>query len=352
MLTYQLKTRRASVIFMMVFVMIMIGLYELDHQTPEAVYLANAFELSSPSSSSSTFSIFSRSNQTINMKRPNLSVLSRQQNAVIFAKKSQSFLSSSTAYTPFNFAQRTSTSTTSTTPQNNNSKGNMEQFLYNNRNQKPNTSNHNSNITSKILKPFTTPTLPTVMITIISLLYNMFSSASVRQSINTCFIKFPYVAAFVICALKASIADLVVQKSMSSTSTASSSSEASSSRKSKTRFEYKRNIAFFFYGGAYQGCVQEHIFNHIYPAVFGNGVDIRTVAMKVMLDIFFVTPFINLPVAYSIKGGIYKDSILSSMKRYFYDIKVNRLLHKNWMGEYVALFYRNTLQLMYMAFIE
>ena len=186
-----------------------------------------------------------------------------------------------------------------------------------------NTNNDVSRQTKKssISKIIRSPIVP-IILTSFTVLYNVLSNHTVRQSINSFFVKFPYIAAFIICAFKASFADLVVQKSLSS-----------KTNPATPKFEYKRNIAFFFYGGFYQGCVQEHIFNHIYPYLFGNGVDIHTVGMKVLVDIFCITPFLCLPLAYMIKGSIYKASLLNSIKRYIHDVRVNGLLRKNWIGE-------------------
>lgn len=181
--------------------------------------------------------------------------------------------------------------------------------------------------------------VPIIITSFISILYKLLSNQYFRQSINTFFVKYPYLAAFVICACKASTADLVVQKSTSSTPTTTNGDGSSKTNNTEkiSSFEYKRNLAFFFYGGAYQGCVQEHIFNHVFPFLFGNGVDIRTVATKVFVDMLIISPFLCLPVAYMIKGAIYKNSFVSSIKRYIHDVRVNNLLMKNWMGEFICL---------------
>ena len=174
--------------------------------------------------------------------------------------------------------------------------------------------------TSTLSKIMRSPIVPIILTSLIAL-FKVLSNHTIRQFISSFFVKFPYIAAFIICAFKASLADLVVQKLVSLKSNL------------PIKFEYKRNIAFFFYGGFYQGCVQEHIFNHIYPYLFGNGVDIKTVGMKVLVDIFCVSPFLCLPLAYMIKGSIYKASLLNSIKRYIHDVQVNGLLRKHWIGE-------------------
>ena len=69
----------------------------------------------------------------------------------------------------------------------------------------------------------------------------------------------------------------------------------------ESSFEKRRNLAFFLYGGLYQGMAQEVIFNEVFPLIFGQGTDPLTVASKVLCDSLFITPFLCLPVAYIVK---------------------------------------------------
>jgi len=150
----------------------------------------------------------------------------------------------------------------------------------------------------------------------------------VLGSVNALFVHFPYVAAFMICGFKAALADGIVQKSTIKKEAGVSND---SNDKNNLSFEFKRNIAFLFYGGLYQGCFQEFMFNTIFPLLFGTGTDLLTVITKVSFDMLVVSPFLCLPVAYVLKGAIYKDSITNSIKRYIYDVKENKLLKKYWM---------------------
>ena len=75
----------------------------------------------------------------------------------------------------------------------------------------------------------------------------------------------PYLAAFVTCGVKASAADLIAQ---------------SNEEKSADSSTVRRNFAFILYGGMYQGVIQEHIFNHIFPVLFGTSTSPMTVAMS------------------------------------------------------------------------
>lgn len=151
-----------------------------------------------------------------------------------------------------------------------------------------------------------------------AILFKIVTNTTLKKTINRFFLLNPFIAAFTVCAIKASSADFIVQKT----------------EQNDKQFEYKRNLAFLLYGGAYQGCVQEYIFNHMYPLMFGSGTDIVTVSVKVFVDMLIISPFLCLPVAYMIKGAIYKNSIMHSIKRYIYDIKENNLLKNYWMSEF------------------
>lgn len=126
----------------------------------------------------------------------------------------------------------------------------------------------------------------------------------------------PYLAAFVTCGVKASAADLIAQ-----------SKEGNSADDSST---VRRNIAFILYGGIYQGVMQEHIFNHIYPALFGTSTSLATVAVKVIFDMLVLSPFLCLPVAYLTKSIIFQYSPMEAIRRYISDIRERGLLKKYW----------------------
>ena len=92
----------------------------------------------------------------------------------------------------------------------------------------------------------------------------------------------------------------------------------------------RRNLAFILYGGAYQGVFQEHMYNHIFPVLFGSGTDPITVASKVVFDILLLNPLLCLPVAYLSKSVIFKYSPKQAIERYISDIKERNLLQKCW----------------------
>ena len=64
--------------------------------------------------------------------------------------------------------------------------------------------------------------------------------------------------------------------------------------KKKFSFDLRRSLAFFLYGGFYQGCVGEIIYNNILP-LLGKGTDFKTVAKKVVADMGFISPMICIP---------------------------------------------------------
>lgn len=68
--------------------------------------------------------------------------------------------------------------------------------------------------------------------------------------------------------------------------------------KKKFSIDKRRSLMFFLYGGFYQGCVGEFIYNNILP-ILGTGTDIKTVAKKVVLDMGFISPLICIPSEYS-----------------------------------------------------
>jgi protein Mpv17 len=95
-------------------------------------------------------------------------------------------------------------------------------------------------------------------------------------------------------------------------------------------FSFKRNLALLCYGGFYQGCGQELIYNNLFSALFGAGTQLRTVMMKVCFDMLMVQPLVSLPIAYLIKAPIFGYSLADSMRRYASDVKHQNLLKTCW----------------------
>eukprot|EP00542_Grammatophora_oceanica_P022776 CAMPEP_0194026644 /NCGR_PEP_ID=MMETSP0009_2-20130614/954_1 /TAXON_ID=210454 /ORGANISM="Grammatophora oceanica, Strain CCMP 410" /LENGTH=195 /DNA_ID=CAMNT_0038665461 /DNA_START=232 /DNA_END=819 /DNA_ORIENTATION=- len=134
----------------------------------------------------------------------------------------------------------------------------------------------------------------------------------------------PYLSAFLTCGFKASAADLVVQRQ-------TPGQEAEESKDEKTKIDIPRNMAFLLYGGLYQGCVQEFIYNNVFPTVFGTDVTPITVLEQVAVDLLGLTPFLCLPVAYLVKAGIHHEQTLQEgLEKYVSHVEQEGLLFKYW----------------------
>ncbi len=135
--------------------------------------------------------------------------------------------------------------------------------------------------------------------------------------------------------LQASAADLIAQKTSLRKDKENAveirgGTDSSSTISTRPSFQMKRNLAFLLYGGIYQGCFQEHLFNKIFPMIFGEGNSLLTVGLKVSFDMLIVSPFLCLPVAYLIKGIIYRLSLMDSIQKYMHDVRENGLLRTYW----------------------
>eukprot|EP00751_Fragilariopsis_kerguelensis_P018346 CAMPEP_0170840910 /NCGR_PEP_ID=MMETSP0734-20130129/4851_1 /TAXON_ID=186038 /ORGANISM="Fragilariopsis kerguelensis, Strain L26-C5" /LENGTH=228 /DNA_ID=CAMNT_0011208793 /DNA_START=579 /DNA_END=1261 /DNA_ORIENTATION=- len=174
-------------------------------------------------------------------------------------------------------------------------------------------------------------------------------------SINSFFKYHPFIASFLICALKASSADAIAQF-MSFTTNKSSEEMVSyqqqqqqqekkiilnddfdtttppaTTTKVSSVFSVKRNVALLFYGGLYQGCGQELIYNNLFSTVFGVGRHPRIVFLKVCLDMLVIQPCVSLPLAYLIKAPIFGSTLKESIQKYLQDIQQRNLLKHCWL---------------------
>ena len=123
-------------------------------------------------------------------------------------------------------------------------------------------------------------------------------------------------------AIKASAADFVAQKS--------SASAPDSVKTTETVLSYKRNLAFFLYGGLYLGMFQEFLFNGVYPRIFGGGTGIITAAKTVFLDIIIIYSSLGLSMAYILKALVFRETFMEGFRRYVNDVKNNNLITKCW----------------------
>lgn len=97
------------------------------------------------------------------------------------------------------------------------------------------------------------------------------------------------------------------------------------------KLDFKRNLAFVLYGGLYQGCCQEFIYNNIFPAWFGTGISTKTVLTKVLFDLGVLTPLLCLPLAYLVKALIFQYTFKEGIRLYLEDVSEHGLLRKYWM---------------------
>jgi hypothetical protein len=119
---------------------------------------------------------------------------------------------------------------------------------------------------------------------------NSFEIADAANIIDNFYQSQPYFAAFMTCSFKASAADFVVQKQRSE--------ETQAIKPNDLDFDFQRNIGFLLYGGIYQGCIQEYLYNYLFPTFFGNSGTWTNVMEQVAMDMLVLTPILCLPVAY------------------------------------------------------
>jgi protein Mpv17 len=159
----------------------------------------------------------------------------------------------------------------------------------------------------------------------------------------------PYAAAFLTCSVKASAADWVAQ-SQSQTNEDDAGASISGGQSTEAKFvkvvqsgsqsaepleskywDFNRNLAFWLYGGLYQGMIQEFLYNTVFPAIFGESTSWMTVLEQVATDMVVLTPFICLPVAYLVKASIAPDSsLLQGLQKYVQHVRHEGLLLRYW----------------------
>jgi len=103
----------------------------------------------------------------------------------------------------------------------------------------------------------------------------------------------------------------------------------------KKTLDLPRNLAFLFYGGLYQGMVQQFFFTTLYPSLFGSDHTLQSVAMQVATDMALMGPFVCLPIAYTVKSAFGADelsleSLQGGLNKYVEDIMTRSLLLKYW----------------------
>ena len=204
----------------------------------------------------------------------------------------------------------------------------------------------------------------------------------------------PYLAAFMTCSFKASAADLLAQttsrppqeqepqqervvvvveqdkgtmrselsSSSSRTTTTTTTTDDNDQQQQPQDIDLFRNLGFIFYGGLYQGMVQQFLFNDLYPTFFPHLTGWQSVAATVTLDMTVVSPFLCLPLAYVFQalftrrghhhnnndddkrivttttqhkdtprvGWWWSAAVVAGLHAYVYDVRYQHLLLKYW----------------------
>lgn len=154
--------------------------------------------------------------------------------------------------------------------------------------------------------------------------FDIGATANLVGAVDTFYHTQPYAAAFVTCSVKASAADLVVQSN-------TDDDDSAVQEDATNEFDISRTFAFWLYGGLYQGCMQEYMYNSVFPSVFGDSHSWLTVLEQVALDMAVLTPFLCLPVAYLVKASVAQDENLwDGLKKYWNHVQNEKLLIRYW----------------------
>jgi Mpv17 / PMP22 family len=143
------------------------------------------------------------------------------------------------------------------------------------------------------------------------------------EMINDFFRTQPFVAAFMACSLKASTADVLAQTSTPDNESEVVEKEEGLSRiplvaswmeawkekqpqepidSSSSSVNWNRTLAFYLYGGLYQGMFLQFLYTMAYPHIYGNHP--HQLQLQVHTDIVLFGPFLTLPLAYIIRAWI------------------------------------------------
>lgn len=171
------------------------------------------------------------------------------------------------------------------------------------------------------------------------------------SAISTFYKNNPFKGAFLTCSIKGCSADLVAQYIAASKRQRDEDSKIAKkdnalsrlnplskarggdldvAKKEEFTIDLRRSAMFLIYGGLYQGCANEFIYNNILP-ILGTGTDWKTVAKKVTVDAFGIVPFVCIPMAYLVKGLLLGRSVRDSYSNYWSDVVNKGVLFKNWM---------------------
>ena len=135
------------------------------------------------------------------------------------------------------------------------------------------------------------------------------------------------ISAALVCAIKATAADLVAQKRQQR-AYADIDKTTSCSSNPEFKLSFRRTLSFAIYGALYQGMAQELIYNNLYTHMFGSGKTMDVVVMKVLFDAVFHNALICIPMAYAVKAFVFQYSLATGIRQYIDDVKNHGLLLK------------------------
>jgi len=72
------------------------------------------------------------------------------------------------------------------------------------------------------------------------------------------------------------------------------------------------------------------MFNDVYPRLFGEGKDFKTVTSKIVLDLFLVGPTVVIPASYLVKAFVFSMSLRVAAEKYWHDVVKQKVLVKYW----------------------
>jgi len=189
--------------------------------------------------------------------------------------------------------------------------------------------------------------------TIVAKVYShSFSSSGVASAINTFYRQNRFKGAFLTCSIKGCSADLVAQciaaakerdvgnkqqitddninNLLKRLKRIGNDPPVEETATKPISIDLRRSAIFLLYGGFYQGCAQEFIYNDLFPKAFGTGTDVKTVMQKVFVDMGIINTLLCIPMAYMIKGILDGHTFVESMQKYWDDIVNKGVLFKSW----------------------
>jgi len=84
----------------------------------------------------------------------------------------------------------------------------------------------------------------------------------------------------------------------------------------KPEVDWRRNVAFATFSGAYLGCGQHLIYNVLFTRWFGSALDTATAVKKVAMDGIWHVPMVYLPLYYAFQDTVLRGGPMDGLRRY------------------------------------